>query len=253
VIEARQDIREAEAMYGRALKMADRVGDRELAARILGNLAGIYLATGRAAAAESSVQRQIAIAHELGDTVSEILGYFNLAILVYSRGAEEEGIALAEKAAEVSARTNRPRFEALARSNVATARTKRGDLVGAGRADAAALALLPRIGGDVESAADIHLGHAYWLTRMGRTKEAEQVVARTEREWRVSTRGLRMRARIAYERGDYRRAAEIIERAWAMGGQWLKQDELMREAFLESAKTGKPSTIPFEQPVQRPQ
>ncbi len=251
VIEARQDIRDAEATYGRALKMADRVGDRELAARILGNLSGIYLATGRAAAAETSVQRQIAIAHELGDTVSEILGYFNLAILVYSRGAEEEGIALAEKAAEVSARTNRPRFEALARSNVATARTKRGDLVGAGRADAAALALLPRIGGDVESAADIHLGHAYWLTRMGRTKEAEQVIARTEREWRVSTRGLRMRARIAYERGDYRRAAEIIERAWATGGQWLKQDELMREAFLESAKTGKPSTIAFEQPVQR--
>ena len=249
VIEAKQDIREAEAMYGRALQLADRVGDRELAARVLGNLSAIYLTTGRAAAAETSTRRQIAIARELGDSVSEILGFFNLAILVYSRGAEEEGIALAQQAAEVSARTNRPRFEALARSNVATALTKRGELAAAGRADAAAMALLPRVGSDVESAADILLGHAYWLTRMGRTDEAEKVIARTEREWRVSTRGLRLRARVAYERGDYRRAAELVERAWGMGGQWLKQDERMRDAFLESAKTGKRATIPFEQPI----
>ena len=141
------------------------------------------------------------------------------------------------------------RFEALARSNVATALTKRGELAAAGRADAAAMALLPRVGSDVESAADILLGHAYWLTRMGRTDEAEKVIARTEREWRVSTRGLRLRARVAYERGDYRRAAELVERAWRMGGQWLKQDERMRDAFLESAKTGKRATIPFEQPI----
>ena len=60
-----------------------------------------------------------------------------------------------------------------------------------------------------------------------------------------------MRARIAYERGDYRAAGAIVERAHALGEQWLRQDEMMREAFLESAKTGKPSTIPFEQPVQR--
>lgn len=251
VLEAKEEVRNAEAMYGRALNMADRVGDRELAARILGNLSGIYLATGRAAAAEKSVQRQVVIARELGDSVSHILGLFNLAILIYSRGAEEEGIAYAEQAADVAAKSNRPRFEALARSNVATARTKRGDLVAAGRDDAAALALLPRLGHDVESAADIHLGHAYWLTRMGRTKEAEDVIARTEREWRVSTRGLRLRARVAYERGQYSAAAELIERAWGLGGQWLKQDELMRDAFLESAKTGKPSTIPFEQPVRR--
>jgi tetratricopeptide (TPR) repeat protein len=241
----------AEALFGRALQLADRVNDRELAARVLGNLTSIYVDSGRSAKAEPYVRRQIAIARELGDSTSEILGCFNLAILLYSRGMEEEAIGLAAQAAEVAARANQPHFEAMARSNVATARTKRGELVAAGKADAAAIALLPRLGADVESAAEVQLGHAYWLTRMKRLTEAERVIAQSERDFRVSSRGLRMRARIAYERGDYRAAAAIVERAHALGEQWLRQDEQMREAFLESARTGKPSTIPFEQTVQR--
>ena len=240
----------AEALFGQALKLADRVNDRELAARVLGNLTSIYVESGRSAQAEPYVRRQIAIAREVGDSTSEILGCFNLAILLYSRGVEEEAIGLAARAAEVAARANQPRFEAMARSSVATARTKRGELAAAGKADAAAIALLPRLGADVESANDIHLGHAYWLTRMKRLTEAERVIAQSERDFRVNSRSLRMRARIAYERGDYRAAGALVERAHALGEQWLRQDEMMREAFLQSAKTGKPSTIPFEQPVQ---
>jgi tetratricopeptide (TPR) repeat protein len=251
VLDARQDDRVAESVYGQALKMADRINDRELSARVLGNLTSIYVESGRSAESEPLVRRQIAIARELGDSTSEILGLFNLAILLYSRGAEEEAIPLMAQAGDVAGRANRPQFEALARSNVGAAHTKRGELAAAAKNDAAAMALLPRLGADVESAADVRLGHAYWLMRSGRLAEAERVIAQTEREWRISARGLRLRARIAYARGDYRAAAAIIERAHALGEQWLRPDELMREAFLESAKTGKPATIPFEQPVRR--
>jgi tetratricopeptide (TPR) repeat protein len=242
---------EAEALYGQALKLADRVNDRELAARALGNLTSIYVDSGRSAQAEPYVRRQIEIARELGDATSEILGNFNLAILLYSRGAEEEGIALAEEAAKVAARANQPRFESVAWSNVATARTKRGELEAARVADVAAMAMIPRLGADVESISEVLLAHAYWLTRMGRLAEAERVIDKDERDWRVTARSLRTRARIAYARGDYRRAGALAERAHAMGEQWLRQDELMYEAFVESAKTGKPATIPFEGPVRK--
>jgi tetratricopeptide (TPR) repeat protein len=252
VLDAGKHAAEAERMYGEALKMADRVNDRELSSRVLGNFTSIYVESGRAALAEPLVKRQIVIARETGDATSEILGYFNLAILLYSRGAEEEAIATMEHAAAASARADRPRFEILAQGSLATARTKRGDLAGAQRNDAAALALLPRVAGDREAISEVWMGHAYWLTRMGRTAEAESLLSRVERDWRVNARSLRMHARVAYERGDYRGAAGTVLRARALGEQWLHQDEQMREAFLESAKTGKPSSIPFEQPVRHP-
>ena len=240
----------AEALFGQALKLADRVNDRELAARALGNLTSIYVTSGRSMQAEPLVRRQLVLARELGDSTSEILGYFNLAILLYSRGAEEEAIGLASQAAAVAARTNRPRFEAMARANVATARTKRGELALAGPEAAAAMALIPRLGADVESIAEVQLGYAYWLIRMGRLAEAERVIAQSERDWRVSARSLRMRARLAYDRADYRTAGTLVERAHAMGEQWLRQDEMMYEAFRESARTGKPAAVLFEEAVR---
>jgi tetratricopeptide (TPR) repeat protein len=246
VVDSLEHAAEAERMYLAALKMADRINDREIATRILGNFTSIYLESGRSALAEPLVRRQIVIGRELGDANSEILGLFNLAILLYGRSAEEEAIAVMQQAADASARASRPRFEAMAFSSLATAKTKRGELAAAQRDDVVAMALLPRVGADVETAADVLLAHAYLLTRMGRLEEAERTIAQTERDWRVSSRGLRMRARIAYERGDYRKAAELVEDAWKRGEQWLKQDEQMREAFLESAKTGRAATVPFE-------
>jgi len=249
VAEARRRHAEAERLYNAALKMADRVNDRELSNRVLGNFTSIYVQTGRTALAEPLVRRQIAIGRELGDTASEILGLFNLAILIYTRGAEEEAIATMEQAVAAAVRAKRPRFELLGHASLTTARTKRGELDIAQREDSAAMTLLPAVGGDVEGRSEVLLAHSYLLTRLGRTEEALRFIEMTEQEWRVSARGMRMRARVAYERRDYRKAAELIERAYAMGDQWLTQDLQMRGAFLESAKTGRPSTIPFEAPV----
>jgi serine/threonine protein kinase len=252
VEEAQQRDGEAEASYERALRLADRINHQELIATILGNFATIYVKTGRAADAERVVRRQLTLARELGNGAAELSGLVNLAILLYSRGEEVEAIELTAQAADVAKRLNIPRIEALARSNIATALTKRGDLAAAKKANEAALALLPRVGDDADSIADLQLGNAYWLIRSGRVDEAERVIAETERTWRVGARGLRYRARAAYERGDYTRAAVIMNRAHALGEQWLAQDEMMREAILESARTGKPSTVAFEQPIKRP-
>lgn len=241
---------EAEQLYTAALKMADRVNDRELSNRILGNFASIYVQSGRAALAEPLVRRQVVIGRELGDTYSEILGLFNLAIIVYTRGAEEEAMATMEQAAATAARAKRPRFEVLAHASLNTARTKRGEIDIAQRHDAAAMALLPAVGADAEGRSEVLLAHAYLLTRLGRTSEALQFIETAERDWRPTARSVLMRARVAYERRDYRNAGAIAERAYAMGEQWLTQDLQMRDALLEAAKTGRPATVPFEDPVR---
>ncbi|HYI10832.1 MAG TPA: serine/threonine-protein kinase [Thermoanaerobaculia bacterium] len=251
VAEDRRRYEEAERIYLQCLAMAERINDRDSISTLLGNLAGLYMDTGRHEKVEPLMRRQLAQIRELGNRKDEIMALANLAIVTYGAGKEEEAIALTLQAADVAKALDAPRVESGARANAAYARTRRGDLAAAGRDAEEAMALIPRLGGDVETMHEVRMGSVYWLIRMGRLAEAERLLAQTEREYQVTVRTLRMRARLAYERRDYKEAARLIQQAKAMGDQWLAQDEAMREAFLESAKTGKPATVEFELPVKR--
>jgi serine/threonine protein kinase/tetratricopeptide (TPR) repeat protein len=249
VAEQRMDRAGAERMYREALRIAERIDHREIEVTTLGNLASIRAGGKDPAAWEAVLRKQLALARELGDRDTEMIAQINLAIALYSRGEEVAAIDATAQAADIAAQMRAPRIEALARSNIATARTRRGELAAA-KADAEkSMALLPTFAADVETASDIRLGYAYWLIRTGRLPEAERAIDEAERAFRVTTRSLEMRGRLAYERGDYRAALALIEKGKARKEQWLTQDQRMLEAFTESARTGKRATNGFEEGV----
>ncbi|MBV9496321.1 MAG: protein kinase [Acidobacteria bacterium] len=246
VAEVRMNRKEAERLYGEALRLEERIDDRELQVSTLGNIATIRAGSGDPAGWEATLRKQLALARQLSHPDSEMIALVNLAVALYSRGDEESAIAATSEAADIATKLRAPRVESLARSNLATAYTRRGDLARAQANAEASIALLPRLGADVESANDVRLGYAYWLIRSGRLAEAERAIDDTERLFRVNYRSLMMRGRLAYERGDYRKALALMEKAKAINEQWLKQDQQMLEAFAESVKTGKRATNGFE-------
>jgi serine/threonine protein kinase/tetratricopeptide (TPR) repeat protein len=247
VAEQRKDNAGAERLYRQALAVAERIDHREIQATTLGNLANLRGRQGDPAAWESVLRKQLALARELGDRDTEMIALVNLAIALYSRGEEVAAIDATAQAADLAAQMRAPAVEALARSNIATARTRRGELAAAKVEAERAMAILPSFAADVETASDIRLAYAYWLIRTGRLPEAERAIADAERTYRVTTRSLEMRGRLAYERGDYPTALSLIERGKSLNEQWLTQDQRMLEAFAESARTGKRATNGFEE------
>ncbi|HEV7920046.1 MAG TPA: protein kinase [Thermoanaerobaculia bacterium] len=252
VAEQRKDRAGAERMYREALRIAERIDHREIEVTTLGNLASIRAGGGDPAAWAEVLRKQLALARQLGDRETEMIALINLAIALYSHGEEVAAIDATARAADIAAQMRAPRIEALARSNIATARTRRGELAEAKPQAEASMAILPAIAADVETASDIRLGYAYWLIRTGRLPEAERAIADAEHNFRVTSRSLEMRARLAYERGDYRTALALIEKGKALKEQWLTQDQRMLEAFTESARTGQRATNGFEASADAP-
>jgi tetratricopeptide (TPR) repeat protein len=162
-------------------------------------------------------------------------------------GKEQEAVAVTRDAAVVAAKVGNPRVETVILSNLGTAETKLGHLDAARAHNAAAQQKMATFE-DPEVARDVHLAAAYTAIRSGQYAEAEQELDRAEM-WRVSDRCHLYRARLAYARGDYARAWELVKKARAAAPVWLIQSEQMYRAFGESARTGKPATIQFEEPV----
>jgi tetratricopeptide (TPR) repeat protein len=249
---ARGDTASAKKELDAGLSIARRINDRQMAMVIEGNIASLLSDLGRHAEAEAMLRKQIASAKELGSRDSELTALTNLAITLYTRGAEDEAIEATERAADLAAENHDPRIEAVARSNAATALTKRGRLADAEKQSTRALALIPALGGDMESAQEVWLGEAYRLTRAGRYAEAERFIDEAERRYRVSGRSLMLRGRLAYAKGDYANASRLVDAGKARGEPWLSQYDQLRLAAAEAAKTGRPSRIAFENPVQQP-
>jgi tetratricopeptide (TPR) repeat protein len=191
------------------------------------------------------------LSRELGDRESEITALTNLAILVYSAGHEDDAIALTEEAANVAHAIGIPRIEIAARSNLATARTRRGELAQAERDALTSVALLPKIAGDVETAADVWLGYAYFLIRAGRLDEAERAIDRAEHDWRPGGRSGVYRARLAFARRDYARSVQLIEAAKKRNEAWLGQYDQMHDAFVAAARGDGRKAPPFEEPIKK--
>ncbi len=244
------DFRAAAANYEKAAAMADRINDRYLGATVIGNLAGVYAGNGDLARAETLTRRQIALTREISDTASEVYGLGNLGIYLWAQGKESEAVQITREGAAPAAKLGHRRVETVLLSNLAVAETKLGDLAAARTHGAAALEKVAGLN-DPEVERDVHLALAYTRIREGRLAEAERAIERSE-EWRVNARCLLMRGRLAYARGDYPRALELIRRAKGMEEVWLIQNEQMSRAFEESARTGRPASANFEGEISSP-
>ena len=235
---------EARQHYETALAIADRIGDKAIASTVIGNLANAEGSAGRFARAEELTRRQAALTRETGDTGTEIFALVNLGLWLWAQGKEAEAVKVTQDASVVAAKVGNARVETVILSNLATATTKLGDLAAAHRYNDAAVRRSASLD-DPEVERDVQLALAYTFIREGKLDEAEKALDRAER-WQLNARVLILRARLAYARGDYARAFDLIARAKARNETWLIQNEQMYRAFAESAKTGKPSTIAFE-------
>jgi tetratricopeptide (TPR) repeat protein len=238
---------EGQKYFEAALAIADRLNDRMTAATAIGNLASSYGNTGDFARAETMTRRQVALSRELGDRDTEVVSLVNLGLWLWAQGKEREAVQTTEQAVGLVERVGNRRIESVLHSNLATAYTKLGNLAAARTESETALRKAEGLN-DPEVDRDVQLGTAYALIRDGRLADAARALDRAER-WQRNDRTEMMRARLAYAHGDYRQAFERITKAKSLGGPWLTQNEQMRRAFEESARSGRPSSIAFESPV----
>jgi tRNA A-37 threonylcarbamoyl transferase component Bud32/tetratricopeptide (TPR) repeat protein len=235
---------EAQAAFTSALGIADRINDRFLATTVIGNYAIVESRNGNLARAEALTRKQVALSREIGDTATLNIALVNLGLYLWAQGKEAEAVKVTEEGALVAAKVGNPRVEAVIHANLGYAYAKLGDLEAAKRHNDAAAARNAGIN-DPEVDRDVQLSLAYALIRDGRLAEAGRAIERGER-WQVNGRSTMMRARLAYARRDYARAAQLIAQAKKMADVWLIQYEQMLRAFEESARSGRESTIPFE-------
>lgn len=240
-------IADSERYFSKAAAIADRIDDRYMSATVNGNFAMSLGDSGQFARAETLTKRQLALTREIGDTATEIYALANLGLWQWAQGKEKEAVATIEEAGRIAERVDNPRVESIVHANLATAYTKLGDLAAARRHNEIAHEKAEGLN-DPEVARDVELGLAYLLIREGKLDEAERAIDRADR-WQIIGRSVMLRGRLAYARGDYRRAHALLARAKTMDGPWLIQSEQMLKAFEESARTGNPSTMTYESPL----
>ena len=245
----RGDHAAAKQWLEQAMRIGEEIGYRDLLTTVIGNLASIYGDEGNYAHAEELSTKEVAMARELGDKRTEVEGLANLGLWAYARGDEQRAIALTEQARAGAAQFGAVHLEAMLWSNLAQARARLGDLAGAQRDADAAMALAAKMNYP-EVMPDVLLGAAYPAIRAGRLDEAQRLIDQAD-ALRPLQRSAVFRARLLYARGRYAEAATLIAKAKTMDGTWVPQYEAMLRAFAESARTGKPSTIPFEEPLAR--
>lgn len=241
----RNDRAAAKKYLEEAAQIAEEIGFRDMAAIVIGNLAILYGDAGDFDRAEALTRKDLAMARELGDRKTEVEALTNLGLWAYARNHESEAIDYTEQARQAAAKFGATHVEALLLSNLAQARTRLGDLA-AGQRDADAAMDIGRTLRAPAVMPDIYVGKAYPAIRAGRLAEAAHLLDEADAV-RKTPRATIFRARLAYAQGKYTEASALIEKAKTMGDTWFPQYESMRLAFAESAKTGKPSTIRFEE------
>jgi tetratricopeptide (TPR) repeat protein len=245
----RSDRVTAKRRFEEAMRIGEEIGSRDLLKTVMGNLASLYGDEGNLDHAEELTKKQVMMAQELGDKQTEVEGLMNLGLWAYARSDEAHAIAFTEQARAGAAQFGALQLEALLLTNLAQARTRLGDLTAAQRDADAGMAIGRKMRAP-EIEPDVLIGASYPAIRAGRLDEAARLLDRAD-AIRKTQRGAIFRARLLYARGRYAAASSAIEQARTMGDLWVPQYDAMRKAFAESARTGKPSTIRFEEPVSR--
>jgi tetratricopeptide (TPR) repeat protein len=238
------DSRAAEQQFERAMSIAERYDDFAMMMKVLGNLATARLDALDFPGAERYARRQLTLARKSGSRGDEIYALVNGAIALWAMDRVEEALRDTEQAAQIAHEMQNPRVEAIALANAGFARANLGQFDAAKTAfDRATTIIATLESPDVAQRVDALAG--YWLARIGKLDEAEQRTARAETV-KVTIASLTSRARLSYARGDYKAAESAMRRAHELHDGWLPTHQRMWDAYAESARTGKPSTIAFE-------
>ncbi|MEA2569703.1 MAG: eukaryotic-like serine/threonine-protein kinase [Acidobacteriota bacterium] len=245
ILEAEKgDSAAAERYYLRTLEMAEKLNDFPMTVKVLGNLASTRLDATDYPGAAAYARRQLTLSRKSGDRGNEIFGLVNLSIALWAMDHIEEALQQTQEAATIAAQIHNPRVEAIALVNIGFARTYLGQFDAAQRAFDQARAVSDPLGSpDVAQRVDAN--SAYLLTRRGQLDEAQRMLDRAEKV-RVNLASLTARARLLYARGDYKGAEAAMKRGRDLHEGWLPTQQRMYEAYAESARTGRPSTIEFE-------
>jgi tetratricopeptide (TPR) repeat protein len=246
----RGDNAAAAAHYTQALQIAQRTNDQRLLGMEYGNLALIAQSGGDLGKAEELTRRQLTIARAIGDRGTEGIAMVNLAMDFYSADRIPETVQLLHEAETLAEKVHDLRVEAVALANLIYLNTSLGEFEAARRDLAKAEAVSVSLANpDVTHRIDAV--HGYLLTREGKNNEAGVLIDKAEK-LKVTGTSQVTRARLLYAQGQYVKAAATMQHAMELKQGWFPAQQRMQQAFNESARTGRPSTISFEGTARTP-
>ncbi len=136
----------AESRFEQALTVAREAADPKLEARVLGDLAGLFNATGRAAQAEQACERSLALHRELGNRPMVGISLGNIGLLYHDSGRHELAEKTLEEALAIHREVKSRRDEGVALGNLANVYRDSGRPAEAERAYLQALAIHREVG-----------------------------------------------------------------------------------------------------------
>lgn len=257
--EARRDPRQAALLFGwwgwvrtyqrgaddaeglaaceRAVELLDGTSHRRELGQALSRLGGAYMRAGRWDAQLRANQRNLDLAHELGDLQLQITAHINLGFVLGNLGELDRAIAHTEQAVALSRRTGARATAGLALSNLAGYLLERGDLAASEARLAEGLRLLEQTG-QRRVLPETHQFAARRHARAGDLAAARAAVmiaigmARADDARAELGVGLRILAQLEARAGDPAAAAAALDEAAAL----LADADAFERARLDAAR-----------------
>jgi len=237
---------EATRQFERVLAIARAGNNRMLIDTANTNLALQAQSRGDFAAAIRYANDLLASAKESGDKHTEAVAVIDLAAFHGSAGHYDDALVWATKARELTATLGQSYLRGMALNGAIAYETYNG-LLDAAQRDADTATAFLSTAKEASLQRDLALTQAYLLIREGKLAEAEKKIG----ERPPARVPMMLRARIAYERGDYRNADALARQAKALNDGWYAFDESSARVFAEAAATGRRSAIALESPIRR--
>ncbi|HVT04104.1 MAG TPA: protein kinase [Thermoanaerobaculia bacterium] len=242
-------IASARRYFDQTLQLGEKIHDQRIVASVLGNLTKVALAAGDLPGAAAFGKRQLALTRQIDDRADEVIALLNLGFALFAAAGRptDEAMAYTEQARSLAAQMKNRVVEAYALANLAASHIYLGQLVRA-RRDLDQAEVITSNLDNPDIVERVQVADAYWSTRAGKLDEAERLLSTAEKT-KVTLQVQVARGFLLYKRRDYGAAVARLRAAKARNEGWLPQDQRTLDAFEESARTGKPSSIEFERPI----
>ena len=242
----RKDATGALRLYRQSLARAEESGDRALQAGVLGNIGLLAMEQGDWPAARSAHERARALAKALGNQSGEALALLNLGAVAQRQGGSDAAEPFVRRALELSRQIPEPRLEGYGLANLSFLLAERGEYDAAVQAAHDARPLAAQVeDAPLRLLAAANLGWAEaWR---GDLEAADAALADAAAIDAGDATVLRVRALVAYRRGQLASAVATQERAKAAAGaDWLPAHEAMLELFRDAARAGRRLPLPVK-------
>jgi len=235
---------EAEKAFTTALPFARELGDRNAETVALTNLGTVASFRGDFAAARRQWEEVLAIRRAAKDRPGQAKVLNNLCQLATRERRWDEGLRRGAEALEIRREMKDGRGQALVLVNLGELERRRGRLAEA-EGDFQESRRLAQEAGDGPTTSDATVG-------LGNVAVARRAWAEAQR-WLVAARQSQpsseaagfLEARLAYERGDFRRAVEVQAALKTRLGQaWGHEEESLLDVYRRSAESGRRHSLP---------